>query len=115
MKRPARVPSQLSASLHKRLNAYALAASAAGVGVLALAHPAEARIVYTPAHVKIEPNQLYNIDLNHDGKFDFTLSNHSTATSLGTHRGLLVSHPKSNNLWESNRYATFAADPPEDT
>ena len=50
MKRPARVPAQLSQSLNQRVHAYALAASAAGVGVLALAQPAEAKIVYTPAH-----------------------------------------------------------------
>jgi len=50
MKRPARVPSQLSESLHHRLNMYAIAAGAAGVGALALAQPAEAKIVYTPSH-----------------------------------------------------------------
>jgi len=70
MKRRARKPSQLSESLHRRLNAYALAASAAGVGVLALAQPAEARIVYTPAHVKFE-STTYDLDLNHDGVTDF--------------------------------------------
>jgi hypothetical protein len=48
--RPARRPSQLPESLHKRLNAYALAASAAGVGLLALAQSAEAEIVYTKTH-----------------------------------------------------------------
>ena len=51
MKLPTRVPSQVSESLHKRLNAYALAASAAGLGVLAFAPPAEAKIVYTPANI----------------------------------------------------------------
>jgi len=44
MQRPARVPAQLSESLHKRLNAYALAAGAAGVGVLALAQLPRARL-----------------------------------------------------------------------
>jgi hypothetical protein len=75
MKRPARVPSQLSESLHKRLSAYALAASAAGVGVLALAQPAEARIVYTPIHHVIGPKSHYNLDLNNDGIVDFVISN----------------------------------------
>jgi hypothetical protein len=51
VKRRARVPSQLPESLHKQVNAYALAASAAGVGVLALAQPAEARIIYAE-HIK---------------------------------------------------------------
>jgi hypothetical protein len=50
---------------------YALAASAAGVGVLALAHTAQAKIVYTPAHTKI--GQSLKIDLNHDGIADFNL------------------------------------------
>jgi hypothetical protein len=50
MKPTARTSVQLSESLHHRLNAYALVASAAGVGLLALANHAEAKIVYTPAH-----------------------------------------------------------------
>jgi hypothetical protein len=40
----------LSESTQRCLNSYALAATAAGVGVLALALPAEAKIVYTAAH-----------------------------------------------------------------
>jgi len=73
MKQPARVPTQLSEPMHKRLNAYALAASAAGVGVLALAQPAEGRIVYTPAYRHIENHSSYSLDLNHDGIVDFRL------------------------------------------
>jgi hypothetical protein len=75
MKRPARVPSQLSESLHKRLNAYALAASAAGVSLLALTQTSEARIVYTPANIKIHAHQYRLLDVNHDGVRDFVLSN----------------------------------------
>ncbi len=48
MQRPT-IPARLSASIHQQLNAYALAASAAGVGMLALVQPAEAKIVYTKA------------------------------------------------------------------
>jgi hypothetical protein len=75
MKRPTRVPSQLSESLHKRLNAYALVASAAGVGMLALAQPAEARIVYTPSHHVIAPGHTYHLDLVGRGVTDFNLIN----------------------------------------
>lgn len=75
MKRPARLQSQLSESLHKRLNAYALAASAAGVSVLVSAQPAEAKIIYTSAHVRIPPSHSYAIDMNQDGVTDITLSN----------------------------------------
>jgi hypothetical protein len=40
-------------SLHQHLHVYALAASAAGVSMLALAQPGEAEIIYTPANVSI--------------------------------------------------------------
>jgi hypothetical protein len=50
---------------------YALAASAAGVGLLSLAQPAQAKVVYTPANQVIGQNGVYNLDLNHDGTVDF--------------------------------------------
>jgi hypothetical protein len=62
----------LSESLHRRLNSYAVAASAAGVAALALT-PAQARIVYTPAHVTLQVGKPYALDLNHDGITDFFL------------------------------------------
>jgi hypothetical protein len=72
--RPRRTAS-LSESIHHQLNMYALAASAAGVGALALAQPSEAKIVYTPAHRVIGVNSSYDLDLNHDGIADFIFSN----------------------------------------
>jgi hypothetical protein len=63
--------SSLPESVQRRLNGYALAASAAGVGLLALSSPSEAEIVYTPAHVS--GFSYYLLDLNHDGIPDFTL------------------------------------------
>jgi len=73
MKRISRNPSNLSESLHRQLNSYALAASAAGVSLLALAQPTAAKIVYTPAHVTIGYGGVgsYNLDLNRDGVPDF--------------------------------------------
>jgi hypothetical protein len=61
------------APLHHRLNAYALAASAAGVSVLALVQPSEAEIVYTPADVTftIRKGITFSLDLNGDGITDF--------------------------------------------
>jgi hypothetical protein len=70
MKRP-RKPACLSQSVHNRLNMYALAASAAGVTLLALAPPSEAEIIYTKAQHVIPKGGHYNLDLNHDGKTDF--------------------------------------------
>jgi hypothetical protein len=66
-----RKTANLSDSVQQRLNKYALAAGAAGVGVLVLAHPAEAKIVYTPADTNITPDHLIPLDLNHDGIVDF--------------------------------------------
>jgi hypothetical protein len=65
----------LSESISRQLNMYALAAGAAGVGVLALAQPVEAKIVYTTTHHVIGRNSHYILDLNHDGKGDFVISN----------------------------------------
>jgi len=73
MKRPSRMPSNLPNSAHRRLNMYTLAASAAGVGMLA--QPAAAKIVYTPAHQRIGKNARYGLDLNHDGIADITFAN----------------------------------------
>src|SRR5215471_11633401 len=70
-----RVAAELSKSLNHQLNTYALAASAAGVGLLPLVSPAEAKIVYTPAHVKVFWGvQPVPMDLNHDGIVDFYLT-----------------------------------------
>jgi hypothetical protein len=59
---------------------YALAASAAGVGMLALSQPSEAKIVYTKIHQVIGPGQNYSLDLNHDGRTDFTFLNQTIST-----------------------------------
>jgi hypothetical protein len=69
-----RKTANLSVSIHQQLNMYALAASAAGVGILALAQAAEAKIIYTHANVSINPHVPYKLDLNHDGTADFTFS-----------------------------------------
>jgi hypothetical protein len=79
--RSSRTPATLSDSVHQQLNMYALAASAAGVGVLALAAPAEARIVYTPTHHVIAEGGHYRLDVNHDGITDFSLQAQITHTT----------------------------------
>ena len=74
--------------VHRQLNMYAIAAGAAGVSVLALGQPVEAKIVYTKANVRIGPNQHYNLDLNHDGITDFIINNtHETGTYWWCQRG----------------------------
>jgi hypothetical protein len=66
---------RLRAGLEKSLSAYAAVSAAAGVSLLALNPPAEAKIVYTPAHISILNKKPYPLDLDHDGVTDFLLSN----------------------------------------
>jgi hypothetical protein len=73
MKPSSRPPCNLSEPMSRRLNAYALAA---GAGMLALGHPAEAKIIYTPANISITQNGgPVELDLNHDGISDFEFFN----------------------------------------
>jgi len=72
--RPARTPASLPESVYRQLNMYALAATAAGVGALALANAAEAKVIYTPAHRYVPLNSRLKIDFNHDGVTDLYIA-----------------------------------------
>ena len=109
-------PAHLRDSLHQHLHMYALAASAAGVSLLALAQPSEADIIYTPANVTIGPNQRYNLDLTGDGTIDFTIKNHAVGTAtfwgLGQFSGsLFVQRPAGNAVAGHRVYSGFKAFP----
>ncbi len=104
MKRTSRKPSSLSESVQRQLNAYALAASAAGVGMVALALPAEAKIVYTQTHTVIPGHTRHlPLDLNHDGIVDFSFANWSFSNGSK----LWLSPPKGatslNEVWGTGR------------
>jgi len=78
MKRSSRfsaTPTNLSASAQKKLNAYALVAGAAAAGGYMFASPplADGKVVYTPAHDKLQNGVVRPIDLNHDRVADFYL------------------------------------------
>jgi hypothetical protein len=62
----------LSHSLNHSLLSYA-AATAAGAGLLGVAQPADAHIVYTPAHAAIGYRGSYALDLTGTGETDFIL------------------------------------------
>lgn len=75
---------RLDAGLEKSLSAYAYAAAAGGVSLLALAPSAEARIVYTPTYTIIPVNGgPVALDLNHDRVTDFSFLNASIYFSDG--------------------------------
>jgi hypothetical protein len=94
--------SQVSSALEKRLHLYSLAASTAGLSVLTLAQPAEAKIVYTTAKINITQNGgLISFDLNHDGIPDFGLSNIYTHSSFQASGFLKVLQAQSaNEVWD---------------
>jgi hypothetical protein len=68
-------PTRLAGKLDKNLVTYALAASAAGVGLMALTQSAEAKVVATSAHIVVPINGgVIQFDVNGDGIPDFGLS-----------------------------------------
>jgi hypothetical protein len=88
----------LSESISRQLNVYALAASSAGVGMLALAQGAEAKIVYTPISAAIGTNGMYQLDLDRDRNFDFTINNSEYHRSSGDRHSLFVSAAAANGV-----------------
>ncbi len=71
-----RPASNLASNVDKGLLQYATAAGAAGVGLLALAPTAEAKVIYTPTNIPITVNgPSVPIDLNNDGVPDFYIYN----------------------------------------
>jgi len=76
---PRKTTSTLPESVRHYLNGLSIAIILAGVGLLALASPTEAQIVYTPVDVTIGENSSYNLDLNNDGVTDFIISTNQSA------------------------------------
>jgi len=110
-------PSQLSKlsfrlpDFDHRLSAYALAATAAGVGVLALALPVEGEIVYTKANKHIVANTTAHLDLNHDGIPDFDLKD-VYRTSFYSAWGSLFAVPDrgKNAVWgHTDHFSAYAS------
>jgi len=66
-----RIPAKLNSKLDRNLLAYAAAAGAVGVGVLTLAEPSRAEVVFTPTHQTISSGHGLWLDLNGDGITDF--------------------------------------------
>jgi hypothetical protein len=66
-----------TADLEKRIAAYC-AVGIAGACLLSASPEAEAKVVYTPAHVVIDQGMKFDLDVNHDGVVDFVFSNGGT-------------------------------------
>jgi hypothetical protein len=93
---PSRRTVKLPQSLNRDLSVYALAAGAAGIGAVAMPQPAQAQIVYTPAHEVLEAGSSVSIDFNHDGITDVTVVNRITkgrSHSLTSARASMLAIP----------------------
>lgn len=98
-------------SIREHLHTYALAASAAGVTLLALAPLGEAEIVYTPANLQISPIGSYTLDVDNDGTTDFTFfdTTYSPLGSLWVSGALAGSAANGVALARFGRFRSFAA------
>ena len=93
-------------SVRQHRNRFAVATILAGVGLLALAWPADAQVVYTPTNITISEGK-YKLDINNDGVTDFTI-----AVSIGqnknppcqNHYYTVQERPSSDNCAQSSRY-----------
>jgi hypothetical protein len=113
-------PSSLSESCNRRLDAYSLAATAAGLGLLAMSPRAEAKIVYTPANLPLMNQGQVSFDLNHDGISDFSFYGQSISRrSISTFFFRLAVSPAQpgNAIWggEIRNHASCAAPLPRGT
>jgi len=105
-----RQTAQANPRFEKRLTAYIAAAGAAGVGMLALAAPAHAKIVYTPDNKQLPANGDLSVDLNHDGILDFVFSNFYSSTSSVLGLSISPDNP-SNEIFSAGSvdHSVFAA------
>ena len=105
MRRTSKTPSHFPPSTHQRLNMYAMSATAAAVGTLALTRRAEARIIYTPSHVRISQNSTIPLDLNHDGISDFSFSDFYAGWTNSGVGALVLKGAPGNGFWASTNSA----------
>jgi hypothetical protein len=103
----------LSTPLLRRLNSYALAATASCVGLFTSAEMLQAEVVYTPANTPIEPGDTIQLDLNHDGIPDFTFTDFvhlATCTLCTSYAALSVGPAQSpNRVWGHRLYSAARA------
>ncbi len=107
---------KLGAVTERKLFTYATAASAAGVALLALAQPSEAKVVFTPVQLKLPLDQFTYIDLNNDGVNDFKIIPVSSDLNLHDTQGTrssavikLYGVGSGNQIWGNAPFASALA------
>lgn len=105
-----RQKTQVNPRLDKSLTTYMVAASTAGVTMLAMSGPAQAKVVYTPDDQQIKPNIGLSLDLTNNGIADFVFSNFYSSTSSILALSIGPVNP-SNEIFSTgaNRLSVFAA------
>ena len=73
---------------------------------MALVQPAEAKIVYTPAHRRITVGKDVFLDFNHDGRNDFKFHALRSTFPNGTFLALNVYPVKAGEIWGVNELAS---------
>jgi len=104
---------QLNSNTEKKLLGYAALAGASGVGILALVQPAEAEVVFTPAHQIIGGvnSSFLLLDLNGDGIADFSFRTYYSNTLISGKATLRVYGIAKTNqiLGERRHHFAFAS------
>jgi hypothetical protein len=105
----------LAPAYQQQLTAYALAAAAAGVSILALTARSEAEIVYKQAHRVIGDGASFNLDLTGAGTVDLTIVNkhhhHCTSDSFCSSTQFLNAKMAGANEVVYNVYGAVAMKP----
>jgi len=100
-----RSPQELSQSLLHQLSAYAIAATSAGVGVLALAGSAQAKIVFTAVTMRITNATILDFNRDHKPNFLFSTSFWNETSSDGGWLGVAPVGAQ-NRIWGTGKYAS---------
>jgi hypothetical protein len=96
----------LGKEIEKLLSAYAGAASAAGVSLLALTTAAHGKVVYTPANIGVASwGGWVQLDVNNDGTADFSFS--ITSTYRGSQQSIFRGRGagQSNAIWGQGNFS----------
>ncbi len=102
------LPPAASKFLDRNLSLYSVAAAAAGVSVLALATPAEGKVVVITKTIHLPLNQVVSLDLNRDGITDFQFDLQYIPMGCESGGSLTVQMPAGNAV-ERNHYGYVSA------
>ena len=91
-------------SFDKRLAAYSAMATAAGVGLLGMAGPASAEVVFTPSNAHVGCGGTFLIDINNDGVTDFEL----VPGGYYHQASIRVTGPAANEVIANQAHSNFA-------